>query len=83
MKQSNFTVQIIEPSEGYKLTQSADVTIEERIIISDKIYLAVTDKVENWKEITNKEAEAIKAEQARLAAKLEAKNNEPTNTENL
>ena len=82
MKQSNYTVQIIEPSEGYKLTQSADVPIEERII-SDKIYLAATDKVENWKEITNEEAEAIKAEQARLAAELEAKNNEPTNTENL
>ena len=33
----------------------------------DKVFLAVTDAPENWKEITIEEAEQIKAEQERLA----------------
>lgn len=82
MKQSNYTVRVLEPSEGYKLTQAAEVAIEERII-SDKVYLSVNASEGDWKEITDEEAELVKAEQARLAAELEAKNNEPTNTENL
>lgn len=66
MKKSNYTVQIIEPSEGYTLTQSKDVEVRERIL-SKKIFLAVNDSPDNWKEITDAEAEAIKAEQERLA----------------
>lgn len=66
MKKSNYTVQIIEPSEGYTLTQSKDVEVQDRIL-SKKIFLAVNDSPDNWKEITNAEAEAIKAEQDRLA----------------
>ena len=66
MKKSNYTVQIIEPSEGYTLTQSKDVEVRERIL-SKKIFLAVNDSPDNWKEITDAEAEAIKAEQDRLA----------------
>ena len=77
MKKSNYTVQIIEPSEGYTLTQSKDVEVRERIL-SKKIFLAVNDSPDNWKEITDAEAEAIKAEQDRLAEeeriKHEAKN---------
>ena len=66
MKKSNYTVQIIEPSEGYTLTQSKDVEVQDRIL-SKKIFLAVNDSPDNYKEITDKEAEAIKAEQERLA----------------
>lgn len=66
MKKSNYTVQIIEPSEGYTLTQSKEVEVQDRIL-SKKIFLAVNDSPDNWKEITEAEAEAIKAEQERLA----------------
>ena len=66
MKKSNYTVQIIEPSEGYTLTQAANIEAKDRIL-SKKIFLAVNDSPDNWKEITDAEAEAIKAEQERLA----------------
>lgn len=66
MKKSNYTVQIIEPSEGYTLTQSANVEVADRIL-SKKIFLAVNDSPDNYKEITDAEADAIKAEQERLA----------------
>ena len=66
MKKSNYTVQIIEPSEGYTLTQSKDVEVRDRIL-SKKIFLAVNDSPDNYKEITDAEADAIKAEQERLA----------------
>ena len=66
MKKSNYTVQIIEPSEGYTLTQNKDVEVQDRIL-SKKIFLAVNDSPDNYKEITDKEAEAIIAEQERLA----------------
>ena len=66
MIKSNYTVIILQPSEGYTLTQSKDVEVQERIL-SKKIFLAVNDSPDNYKEITDKEAEAIKAEQERLA----------------
>lgn len=66
MKKSNYTVQIIEPNEGYTLTQSKEVEVKDRIL-SKKIFLAVNDSPDNWKEITDKEADEIRAEQERLA----------------
>ena len=66
MKKSNYTVQIIEPSEGYTLTQSKDVEVQDRIL-SKKIFLAVNDSPDNYKEITDKEADEIRVEQDRLA----------------
>ena len=66
MKQSNYTVIIIEPSEGYTLTQSADVEVVERIL-SKKVFLAINDSPSNWKEITDAEADEIRLEQERLA----------------
>ena len=51
MKQSTYTVQIIQPSEGHVLTQSADIELSDRIF-SEKIFLGINDKIENWKEIT-------------------------------
>lgn len=47
---SDYTVRVLEPSEGHYLTQSGDINIDERVF-SDKVYLAVTDSIENWIEI--------------------------------
>lgn len=76
MKQSNYTVTIIEPSEGYTLTQSNEVDVVDRIL-SKKVYLAITDSPSNWKEITDQEADAIRSEQERLAEeeRVKAENN--------
>lgn len=65
MKTSNYTVQILEPSEGW-LTQSQDVEIQDRIL-SKKVFLAITDSIENWKEITDIEAEEIRIAQEEYA----------------
>ena len=73
MKNSSFTVQIIEPSDGYTLTQSADVELRDRIF-SKKVYLAVNDKASNWKEITDAEADKLREEQEILAREDAAKN---------
>lgn len=75
MKRSNYTVQIIEPNEGFTLTQSAEVDVKARIF-SKKIYLAVNDSPDNWKEITDAEAEELQVEQERLF-KEEEENNIP------
>jgi hypothetical protein len=66
MIKSNYTVIILQPSEGYTLTQSKDVEVQDRIL-SKKIFLAVNDSPDNYKEITDKEADEIRAEQERLA----------------
>ena len=70
MVQSNYTVIILQPSEGYTLTQSADVKIAERIL-SKKVFLAVNDSPDNWKEITDEEAENIRIQQEELAKEKE------------
>ena len=62
MIQSNYTVRIIEPSEGFTLTQSADVDLENRTL-SKKVFLAVNDDPSNWKEITDAEADEIRSQQ--------------------
>ena len=66
MIKSNYTVIILQPSEGYTLTQSKDVEVQDRIL-SKKIFLAVNDSPDNYKEITDKEADEIRVEQDRLA----------------
>lgn len=66
MIKSNYTVIILQPSEGYTLTQSKEVEVQDRIL-SKKIFLAVNDSPDNYKEITDKEADEIRAEQERLA----------------
>lgn len=78
MIQSNYTVVVLEPSEGYTLTQSADVEIQNRIL-SKKVFLAVNDSPSNWKEITDVEAEEIRITQEEYAKEqeeLQNKNNE-------
>lgn len=66
MKSSNFSVTVLEPSEGYTLTQAGEVDVQSRIL-SKKVYLAVTDKAENWTEITDAEAEDIRKQQEEAA----------------
>ena len=70
MIQSNYTVRIIEPSEGFTLTQSADVDLENRTL-SKKVFLAVNDNPSNWKEITDTEADEIRLQQEELAKQKE------------
>lgn len=50
------TMRVLTPSEGYLLTQVADVEPQDRIY-SGKVYLAVTDSPDNWTEITIEEVE--------------------------
>lgn len=68
MTESEIKVRVLTPSEGHMLTQAADVAIEDRVI-SDKVFLAVNDRAENWKEITDAEAVAIRAGQEEAARK--------------
>ena len=46
MIQSNYTVQILQAEEGYKLTQKADVDILQRVF-TDKVFLSVNDDAKN------------------------------------
>ena len=66
MIQEEIKVRVLIPSVGYMLTQAFEVEIQNRVV-SEKVYLAVTDEPSNWKEITIEEADAIKAEQERIA----------------
>lgn len=68
MKQSTYTVQIIEPTSGHILTQSADIDLKDRIF-SEKIFLGINDSIDNWKEITIKEADDLKQKQRDLIEK--------------
>ena len=60
MKQSNYTVIILEPMEGW-LTQKENVEIQNRVF-SKKVFLAVNDSIDNWKEITEEEYAAYQVE---------------------
>lgn len=72
MKQTEYSVQIIEAEEGKTLTQVAEVALQERVF-SKKLYLAVNDSPNNWKEITDEEAATLKAEaEAREAERTSA-----------
>ena len=60
MKQSNYTVIILEPMEGW-LTQKENVEIQNRVF-SKKVFLAVNDSIDNWTEITEEEYAAYQVE---------------------
>ena len=68
MKQTAYTVQVVQPSDGHVLTQSADINLKDRIF-SEKIFLGVNDKIENWKEITIEESENLKTQKRDLIEK--------------
>lgn len=66
IKTKEVKLNYIYPEKGCLLTQSGDVDIQNRIF-TDYAILAVNDNESNWKDITIEEADAIKAEQERLA----------------
>lgn len=70
MEATSISTTVLVASDGYKLTQSADVDILKRSI-SKKVYLASTDSADNWKEITDEEAEEYKTQIAAAQAALE------------
>lgn len=65
MNKNNREITVITPQEGYLLTQSGDIELRQRVF-SNKIYLAVTDSVDNWEEIPIEDAENLKTQQLAL-----------------
>ena len=62
MIETSYTTRVLEASEGFTLTQSAEVALLDRILVK-KVYLAVNDSPANWKEITDAEADEIRRQQ--------------------
>lgn len=62
MNTYDYVTRVLEASEGFTLTQSADVPLLERILVK-KVYLAVNDSPDNWAEITDAEADEIRRKQ--------------------
>lgn len=69
MKQGTFTVNILEPENGGYLTNKEAKDINDTIL-SKKIFLAVNDSAENYKEITEEEAETIKEAKRKIDPSL-------------
>jgi hypothetical protein len=59
---------------GYFYTQSGEVEIQNRVISNDYIWLACNSTPDDWKIITQEEADAILEEQARHNAQLNEEN---------
>lgn len=72
MIQSNYTVQILEPENGW-LTQAQEIEIQNRIF-SKKVFLAVNDSVDNWTEISEEEYAAFQIELEEYNNEIEKKN---------
>ncbi len=58
MKTSNYTVNIIEPNEGFYLTHKDN----PGDTLSNKVFLAATDSPDNWMEISIEEGDKLNAE---------------------
>lgn len=58
MKVSNYTVNVIEPNDGFYLTNKEN----PGDILSEKVFLAANDSVENWVEISIEEGDALHAQ---------------------
>lgn len=58
MKVSNYTVNVIEPNDGFYLTNKEN----PGDILSKKVFLAVNDSAENWVEISIEEGDALHAQ---------------------
>ena len=69
MKTSTINIRVIEPSEGYYLTQ-ANRKEDEEVILSEKVILSAKDSPDNWVEIPKEEGEAL---QKKVAAEFMAK----------
>lgn len=70
MVNSSYTVLIIEPSEGKWLKQKSVTEIKD-ITFSKKVFLAVTDKSENWEEVSDEYKNEIEKQQKELFEKEE------------
>lgn len=70
MKQTKGTPKILTADEGMKLTQADESTTLSDRIVTQRVYLAVNDAAERWKEITGDEAAQIAEAQASEAAKI-------------
>ena len=64
MEQTTYTMRVLTPSEGHLITQADDNTPLQERIMSDKLYLAVNDSPDKYKEITIAEAEELRQQQA-------------------
>lgn len=66
MKQENYITRVLVADDNHHLTQTADVDILERVV-TNKVFLSVNDAPENWREISDEEAQTIIAEQQTIA----------------
>ena len=66
MIESQFSVRCLEASEGYLITQAADVPDSARMV-GKRVILGVNDSPSNWKEITALEAARIRTLQGMAA----------------
>lgn len=64
MEQTTYTMRVLTPSDGHIITQADDNTPLQERLFSDKLYLAVTDSPDNYKEITLAEADELRQQQA-------------------
>lgn len=71
MKQSTINIRVLEPSEGFYLTQK-NKKDDESLILSKKVILSAVDSPDNWVEISEAEGDKLRAEE-------EAKANEDSN----
>lgn len=76
MKQTKGTPTILTAAPGMKLTQADESTTLSDRIVTQRVYLAVNDSADNWKEITAAEGAEIMAAQAE-AAKQRGKEPQP------
>ena len=60
METTQYTTTVLTAAEGHKLTQAGEVDILARTI-TPKAFLAATDSPDNWREITDAEADALRA----------------------
>jgi hypothetical protein len=70
-------MRVLQADNGKYLTQTKDVDALERIVTADKVYLAANASEDDWREISQEEADAYEA--ARKEA--EEKMNEEMNKE--
>ena len=69
---------ILKPKEGFVITQSTDISIQDRVF-STELYLGVTDSIDNWKEISIEEANALKEKAAKEREDAERASEEKLN----
>lgn len=60
--------------DGYFYTQATEVEIQNRVLSDGPIWLSCNSTEDDWKIINQEEADAIKAEQERLAQEEMNKN---------